>query len=160
MYKKGNISRALVPVIIGTVFLAQSGDALAWNWHNRRHRPHYKKVVVKQHFLSPVARGLTSLYGWALLNQKCSRDVIVKTVRRATVVVAPAAAHTKGETVAIYIPDSNKSYKIVTLEKSVGWLHRTSRRVLPGAPYSRAVESPLREVAETLFQTFLFSIHR
>ena len=134
--RKGCIfNKACVTAVISAFFLAQTSDVCAWGWRNRHHgryRPGSKKVIVKQHYLSPIVKGMTTLYGWALLNQRCNSNYIVKTVPAATVVVAPAtekatertiivtpcAREAPEEQVTIYIPNGSGGYTAVNLKKA------------------------------------------
>jgi len=129
------LRRACAAAVISAFVLAQTTDACAWgrrSKHYGRRHPVGKKVIVKQHYLSPIVRGITTLYGWALLNQKCHSDYIVKTVPAATVVIAPAAEKATEKTiivspatqdapegqVTIYIPNASGGYTSVILKKA------------------------------------------
>jgi len=118
---KRDLNKICVVLVLSAFLLAQAGDAYAWGWHrghSRRQHPRGKRVVIKQHYLSPIVRGITTLYGWALLNQRCTPHVVVKTAPATMVVVTPAVIEVKAEETVIHIPNSNGSYTAVTLQKS------------------------------------------
>ncbi len=114
------LNKICVIAVLSAFVLTRAADASAWSRQGRWSHPHHEKVIVKQHYLSPIVRGITTLYAWALLNYRPSPEVIVQTVPAATVIVTPAATQTKLETSVVYIPNSNGSYTAVTLTRSGG----------------------------------------
>ena len=107
-----------VAVIAGMVTFACAGEALAWKSHSNKHHSRHKKTYRSSSYIFPILKSLTGLYYYSL-PRKEEVTVYVTPPSTGTITTSTARVRysTTGDTMVVYVPNTNGSYTKVALQK-------------------------------------------